>query len=124
MSAAAEYYGYLLSQGYDKYQLSQFSEFAKRANAGEISHNKAYRLACKAGFNNVEGSEDSQKGFIDWMKMGQEAGWIDRGVSPNLAETQEMKFPEKESKKENSLFSKGLLIVGIGITIYLITRKK
>lgn len=53
MSAATQYYGYLLSQGYDKYQLNKFADYAQRANRGEISHNKAYRLACKAGFGKV-----------------------------------------------------------------------
>jgi len=53
MSAAAEYYGYLLSQGYGEHQLNKFANYAQRANRGEISHNKAYRLACKAGFGGV-----------------------------------------------------------------------
>lgn len=50
MSAVTEYYGWLLTQGYGKNQLNKFADYARRADRGEISHNKAYRLACKAGF--------------------------------------------------------------------------
>ena len=123
MSAAAEYYGYLLSQGYGEHQLNQFADFARQANRGEISHNKAYRLACKAGFNSLEGEEDTEKGFTDWMKMGQKAGWIDNGVV-NKQLVDKSLTPNKKNKKDNSFILKGLLIVGIGVAIYYATRKK
>jgi hypothetical protein len=109
MSAAAEYYGYLLAQGYGEHQLNEFADYARRADRGEISHNQAYRLACKSGFGKQEYSnmtqqqaqdrcEDvyesdgaeafntcvenkmSKKGFGDWMQAAQEAGWIDKGL--------------------------------------------
>lgn len=109
MSAVVEYYGYLLSQGYGEHQLSKFADYAKRADRGEISHNQAYRLACKAGFagfSNMTEEEASdscesvyeklgveafnkcrsealqgKKGsFGDWMKTAQDAGWIDKGL--------------------------------------------
>lgn len=109
MSAAAEYYGYLLSQGYGEHQLNLFADYAKRANRGEISHNKAYRLACKSGFgkqgysnmtqqeaqdkceaiyesqgadafNKCVEDKLSKKGFGDWMQTAQDAGWIDKGL--------------------------------------------
>jgi hypothetical protein len=50
MSAAAEFYGWLLTQGYGENQLKEFATYAEQADRGEISHNKAYRKACKAGF--------------------------------------------------------------------------
>jgi|GEM_PF-5525946 len=88
MGAAAEYYGYLLSQGYGKSQLKEFSEIAGRAERGEISHNQAYKQACKAGFGqvegdgweNAEGEEGTKKTFGDWVNTAQEAGWIDIGL--------------------------------------------
>ena len=109
MSAVTEYYGYLLSQGYGEHQLKQFAEYAQRANRGEISHNRAYRLACKAGFggysnmteqdanNQCESryntdsevkscvdellNDENKKGsFGDWMKTAQDSGWIDKGL--------------------------------------------
>jgi len=108
MSAVTEYYGYLLSQGYGEHQLKQFAEYAQRANRGEISHNRAYRLACKAGFGGFSNMteqeasdkcepvyesqgadafnkcrEDALKGkgkFGDWMKTAQDSGWIDKGL--------------------------------------------
>ena len=109
MSAVTEYYGYLLSQGYGENQLNKFANYAQRANRGEISHNRAYRLACKAGFvgfSNMTEEEASDKcesvyeskgaeafnecrnkalndkngSFGDWMKTAQEAGWIDKGL--------------------------------------------
>lgn len=88
MGAAAEYYGYLLSQGYGESQLKEFSEIAGRADRGEISHNKAYKLACKAGFGktNADGwdyADDNTTGnktFGDWVNTAQEAGWIDGAI--------------------------------------------
>lgn len=87
MGAAAEYYGYLLSQGYGETQLKEFSEIAGRADRGEISHNKAYKLACKAGFGQANGeswdyadSDSDKKTFGDWVDTAQQAGWIDGAV--------------------------------------------
>ena len=105
MSAATEYYGYLLAQGYGENQLNEFVDYAQRANRGEISHNQAYRLAKKAGFSNMtyEEAQDSceavyesqgaeafnkcvsdareeKKGFKDWLQTAQDAGWIDKGL--------------------------------------------
>jgi hypothetical protein len=89
MSAAAEYYGYLLQQGYGESQLKKFAQHASRANRGEISHNKAYKLALKDGFgqldgngwDNAEGDEVAGKRtFGDWVNTAQEAGWIDQGI--------------------------------------------
>ncbi len=89
MSAAAEYYGYLLQQGYGESQLKKFAQHASRANRGEISHNKAYKLALKDGFgqldggswDNVEGDDvGGRKTFGDWVNTAQEAGWIDQGI--------------------------------------------
>ena len=87
MGAAAEYYGYLLSQGYGETQLKEFSEIAGRADRGEISHNKAYKLACKAGFGQANGeswdyadSVADKKTFGDWVDAAQQAGWIDGAV--------------------------------------------
>ena len=87
MGAAAEYYGYLLSQGYGETQLKEFSEIAGRADRGEISHKKAYKLACKAGFGQANGeswdyadSDSDKKTFGDWVDTAQQAGWIDGAV--------------------------------------------
>ena len=86
MGAAAEYYGYLLSQGYGETQLKEFSEIAGRADRGEISHNKAYKLACKAGFGQANGeswnyADDGERTtFGDWVDTAQQAGWIDGAV--------------------------------------------
>lgn len=111
MSAIVEYYGYLLSQGYGEKQLNDFANYAKRANRGEISHNKAYRLARKSGFggfsnmtsqdaenqcekihntdesvkscvdNLLNESSESKGSFGDWMKTAKGAGWIDKGLT-------------------------------------------
>ncbi len=88
MGAAAEYYGYLLSQGYGESQLKEFADIAGRADRGEISHNQAYKLACKAGFGQADGdswdyaddADTGRKTFGDWVNTAQEAGWIDAGV--------------------------------------------
>ena len=88
MGAAAEYYGYLLSQGYGESQLKEFAEIAGRADRGEISHNQAYKLACKAGFGQADGhswdyADDDNTGrktFGDWVNTAQEAGWIDGAI--------------------------------------------
>ena len=88
MGAATEYYGYLLSQGYGKTQLKEFAEIAGRADRGEISHNQAYKQACKAGFGKSDDDsweyltdeDESKKNIGDWFTMAQEAGWIDAGI--------------------------------------------
>ena len=61
MSAAVEYYGWLLTQGYGKDQLEKFADYARRADRGEISHNKAYKLACKDGFKGGGGYSNMTK---------------------------------------------------------------
>lgn len=141
MSAAAEYYGYLLSQGYDEYQLKQFSNFASRANRGEISHNQAYRLALKAGFkgtdswSNEDGTasdESKKKNFASWMKTAQDAGWIDKGLGAldsllnKNKKNKDIAIPPPPPKKDYTL-AIVIGVVGLGIvgaTIYYFTRKK
>ena len=104
MSAAAEYYGYLLSQGYGEHQINKFAEIAGKQDMGIISANQAYRQACGEGFNNMteeqasakceslyetEGAEAynrcyedalKKKGFTDWLTTAKDAGWIDKGM--------------------------------------------
>ena len=55
MSAAAEYYGYLLSQGYGEDQLEKFADIADKADRGEISLNQSYKMACEEGRVGVRG---------------------------------------------------------------------
>ena len=76
MSAVVEYYGYLLAQGYSDYQLNKFKGYASRAERGEISHNKAYRLACKSGFggfSNMTEQEASDSCESVYEESGAEA---------------------------------------------------
>lgn len=160
MSHATQTYGYLLAQGYGEHQLNQFADYAQRADRGEISHNQAYRLACKAGYSNMtqqeaqdsceavyeaEGAEAfnvcvekkmSKKGFGDWMQQAQDAGWIDKGLGlvGNLLNKPQPSAGagyvgggyRPQPKKNNTMLFVvgGLAVVGIGVAIYLGTRKK
>ena len=133
-SAAIEYYGYLLSQGYGEDQINEFADYAKRANRGEISHNQAYRKALKSGFRNASGGSDGEAtkgGFGDWMQTAKEAGWIDAGlgiIGAALNRGRNVPPPPPEPpKKNNTALYVGLAVVGvvgIGLTNYLMTRKK
>lgn len=138
MSATAEYYGYLLSLGYGETQLKKFAEYGARADRGEISHNQAYRLACKAGFGNADGWENAddapKKTFGDWMNTAQEAGWIDSGlaiigglVNKPKGTSQGAYYPPPPPPKKNNtaiIVVGAIAVIGIGVAIYLATRKK
>ena len=130
MSAAAEYYGYLLSQGYGEHQINKFADYAKRADRGEISHNQAYRMACGAGYGNADG--EGKKSFGDWMETAQEAGWIDQGLSiiNNISgkgkggSSYNPPPPPPRKSKAPLFIIGGLAVVGIGLAIYFATKKK
>lgn len=135
MSAAAEYYGWLLRQGYGETQLKKFESHARRANRGEISHNKAYRLACRDGFKGYSNANDkalsdnvggSDKGsFGDWMDTAKNAGWIDRGNKPADKENFKVEVnPNKDKSKTMFYVVAGLAIAGIMTAIYLRNKNK
>jgi hypothetical protein len=162
-TAATQYYGTLLTQGYGSHQIKTFEEAAKRAERGEISHNKAYRLACKAGFGGFsnmteqeasdscesvyeelgaeafnkcrkEALEGKKGGFGDWMKAAQDAGWIDKGlgvlggfISNNQSQNKDGRYYQQVPPKKNNTalyVVGGLALVGIGVAIYYVTKKK
>jgi len=82
MSAAVEYYGYLLSKGYTGYtdsQIDTFSELGERVNSGEISMNQAFKQAKSSGFTNSNG-EKTDSTFKEWVTTAEQAGWIDKGM--------------------------------------------
>ena len=136
MSAAAEYYGYLLSQGYGESQIKKFSELAALADKGEISHNQAYRQACKSGFVNAEGEKRS---FGDWMATAQEQGWIDKGLDAlgslinknkgngaSYAPAPTYYPPVSQPKQNNTMLYVigGVALVSVGVAIYFAAKKK
>lgn len=128
MSAASEYYGYLLSQGYGEHQINKFAAFATQADRGEISHNQAYKMACGAGFNSAAG--DEKKNFGDWMTTAKEAGWIDSGLGIlggliNRKQSPSYTPPPPPPKKHTALYVIGAVaVIGTGLAIYFATRKK
>jgi hypothetical protein len=146
MSATTEYYGYLLSQGYGESQLKKFAEFAARADRGEISHNKAYRLALKEGFGKVDeddwsnsNGESDRKTFGDWVQTAQEAGWIDKGIqliggaiqnrrNQNTGSTPVFVPPPPPPPQGMSTGAKvgiGIGVVAvIGVIVFLVMKKK
>jgi hypothetical protein len=147
MSAAAEYYGYLLSQGYGEDQLEKFADIADRADRGEISLNQSYKLACEEGFNNAneeEATEGGEKkgGFKDWINTAKEAGWLDKIINiggsivsnqqnQNLGGAGYTNQPTVIVQDDNKKSNKGLYIglgvlalVGIGAAIYFANKKK
>jgi len=138
-SAAIEYYGYLLSQGYGEDQIKTFADLAGQADRGEISHNQAYKEACKNGFANAEGDKRS---FGDWMTTAQDEGWIDKGIQilggfigknrggqssaelqAQLAAQAEAEARAKSRRTNTILIIGGIAIVGITMAI-IISRKK
>jgi hypothetical protein len=137
MSAATEYYGYLLSQGYGEHQINKFADYAKRADRGEISHNQAYKMACQAGFGSADGEDgESKRSFGDWMQTAQEQGWIDQGLSiisgiaqggnrrPVSRPTSRPYNPPPKKSKAPLYIIGGLAVVGVGLAIYFATKKK
>jgi hypothetical protein len=134
MSAAAEYYGYLLSQGYGEEQIAKFAYFADQANKGIISQNKAFRLASKEGWSNGDGK------FKDWVNKANDEGWIDKGLEIFGAMKAGGMFQRKDRRggggyyapppppppKNNTMLYVigGVAVIGIGIAIYFATKKK
>jgi hypothetical protein len=150
MGAASEYYGYLLSQGYGESQLKEFAQIAGRADRGEISHNQAYKLACKAGYGQADGdswgyADDNKTGkktFGDWVDTAQQAGWIDGAIGLIGGAIKNRKDkndggggggygdyppppppPEGLSRGAKIGIGVGALAV-VGVVIYLVMRKK
>jgi len=148
MGAAAEYYGYLLSQGYGESQLKEFAEIAGRADRGEISHNQAYKLACKAGFGQADGdswdyADDDNTGkktFGDWVNTAQEAGWIDGAIGLIGGAIQNRKNrnqggggttyypptpPPRQGLSTGAKIGIGVGVLAVvGVIIYFVTKKK
>lgn len=136
MSAAAEYYGYLLSQGYGEEQIARFAYFADQANKGIISHNQAYRKALEEGWNDADGDE-SGGGFKDWLNKANEQGWIDKGLQVFGALSESGAFrrrdrggnyvppPPPPPRNNTALYIVGgLAVIGIGVAIYFAVKKK
>lgn len=137
MSAAAEYYGYLLSQGYGEEQIAHFAYFADQANKGVISHNQAYRQALDEGWSNGDGK------FKDWLNRANDQGWIDKGLgvlgglaamSRNrrqgggtqtgaFGQTQEFRPPPPPPRNTGLWILGGVAVIGIGVAIYFATKK-
>lgn len=129
-----QYYKVLVAEGYDYNQIKSFEEYAISAGNGIISHNKAYQMACDKGFSNGNGNAD-KKSFGDWMNTAKESGWIDQGVSiigglisnfRNNGPGYYVPPPPPPPKKDNTLIFVvgGFALVGIGITIYFLTKNK
>ena len=134
MSAATEYFGYLLSQGYTEEQIAKFAYFADSANKGIISQNQAYRQALKEGWSNGDGK------FKDWVDKANEKGWIDQGIAIFGALATSGMFNKNNSgsgdttgyypppppPRNNTLLYVlgGLTVIGIGTAIYFATKKK
>jgi hypothetical protein len=132
MSAAAEYYGYLLSQGYGEEQIAKFAYFADQANKGIISQNQAFRMASREGWSNGDGK------FKDWVNKANDQGWIDKGLDVFGALAASGAFnkkggggsgyyppPPPPPKNNTALFVVGgLAVIGVGIAIYFATKKK
>lgn len=138
MSAATEYYGYLLSQGYSDEQIGKFAHLTDQANKGIISHNKAYRQACAEGWNNWNDGGD-KKTFGDWVNQANEQGWVEKGLNIFTQLQQSGVFnkdkggtggwippsPSPPPKKNTMLYVIGAVaIIGVGVAIYFATKKK
>ena len=134
MSAATEYYGYLLAQGYSQEQISKFASYANDANNGIISHNKAYRMAMDEGWNSAEGDGK----FKEWVDKANEKGWIDQGLDIFGAMVAGGMFNKKDKTEDGGFYPPppprtsnttlyilgGVTVIGIGIAIYFATKKK
>jgi len=133
-TAATEYYGYLLSQGYGEDQLKDFANYAQRANRGEISMNQSYKLAkqrgFKGGFSNTEG-DDEDSGKKSWMQTAQESGWIDSGLAilvglANKNKNQQPSYtPPPPPPQNNTMLYVigGITVIGVGLAIFFAVRK-
>jgi hypothetical protein len=136
MSAAAEYYGYLLSQGYGEEQIACFAHLADQANKGIISHNQAYRKAIEEGWNDADG-EEKQGGFKEWLNKANEQGWIDKGLEVFGALSESGAFRKRDrgtTYRDDTpppppnytplYILGGLAVIGIGVAIYFAVKKK
>jgi hypothetical protein len=79
-TSATEFYGYLLSSGYDGEQLSAFEILCDEVNKGKISMNQAFKKAKKIGYTNASGTANAPSSLQEWIQTAKEAGWIDKGV--------------------------------------------
>jgi hypothetical protein len=125
MSAAAEYYGYLLSQGYGEHQLNEFANYARRANRGEISHNQAYRLACKAGFGKTGYSNMTEQEAQDACEIEGQSGFL---KYPKGSDLYNKCVEDKTAKKGFGAWMKtaqdsGWIDKGLGLFGNLLNRK-
>lgn len=134
MSSATEYFGYLLAQGYGEEQIARFAYFADLGDKGIISQNQAYREALNAGWNGADGSGE-KKSFADWMNQANEQGWIDKGLQIfgamkgggmfNKDKGQQYTPPPPPPKKSVLPYVLGgIALIGIGIGIYFVVKKK
>ena len=142
MSAAAEYYGYLLSQGYGEEQIARFAYFADQANKGVISHNQAYRQALAEGWSNGDGK------FKDWLNRANDQGWIDKGLGVLgglaaiglsrrqggggamgggqdycLTNPQDPICGGQQPNRTGLWILGGVAVIGVGVAIYFATKK-
>lgn len=154
MSAAAEYYGYLLSKGYAKQQVERFVDLANRAEIGVISPNQAYKKSLENGWLGVDGYynqngeavEGDKTAFKDWINSVRNSDWLDKGINligglssgeynPEtgesdvvkeevVSETQLEENTDKNKDRSKFYFVGGLAVLGIGLAIYYNYKKK
>ena len=133
-TGATEYYGYLLSIGYNPQQLEQFELICDRVNKGELTMNQSFKKAKNAGFTNSNG-EAAPSSLQEWIQTAQQAGWIDKGLDAlnqaikNKGQGSTSVYvpptppPQKPQTMKWVLLSVALLGAGVGI-YYLATKKK
>lgn len=143
-TAATQYYGYLLTKGYSPRQVESFVDFANRAVIGVMSPNQAYKRSLQLGWLGADGyySQDGEPvqgertAFRDWIQTVQEKGWIDKGINllgglatgeyqpidkdelTNESEEETNKLDNKKESDNSKYLIGGLIVLGIGVSLY------